>query len=447
MSTLTPDFTGDSQEHAATARNALERFPWVIFWAGLFVRLAYMTFAHTWHIRTHWNHFEFGFEMGRIARSLATGHGFASPFWGQTGPTAWEPPLYPWLLAGIFKVCGVYTPLAAWVTLAVNCVLGAFTLPAVWRIARRCFNRKTAVWATWIWALYPAAMQYDVKWIWEMTLTCFLFTWAFALALKMRGVGEFGVAPAANATPGRWALFAVLWALIALSNPSVCLFLPACGLWILWRSPQWKKQLAFGVMAAVVFIACLAPWTYRNYRVLHHFVPVRSDFWFEFFDGNGPGSNGMIREYDQPFQAPLQLRLYKDRGELGFMKWHKRITLQYMAAHPMHFWKLTPERIYMYWAGVPWPSSPKWWVALGRNFNFDLTSLAGLFGVALALRRRVPARWLYFWAFALLPLTYYFVTVHARFRHPMEPLIDILGVYLFQSSVKSWKVRWFSRHA
>jgi hypothetical protein len=29
---------------------------------------------------------------------------------------------------------------------------------------------------------------------------------------------------------------------------------------------------------------------------------------------------------------------------------------------------------------------------------------------------------------------YYLVTVHARFRHPLEPLIAILGVYLFQSA-------------
>jgi hypothetical protein len=350
------------------------------------------------------------------------------------------------LLAAVFKVFGVYTPLAAWVTIAINCVLGAFTLPAVWRIAMRSFGRKVAVWATWIWAVYPAALQYDVKWIWELSLTCFLFAWVCVLALKMRGIGEPDVEPAANATLGRWVLFAVLWALIALSNPSLQLFLPACGLWILWGSPKWKRQLGYGVVSAVVFIACLAPWTYRNYLVFHHFEPVRGDFWFEFFDGNGPGSTGMIREYDQPFQAPNQLRLYKDLGEVGFMQWHKRITLEYMAAHPTHFWKLTLERIYMYWTGVPHPSGKPWWHYAGRVINFAGTSFLGLFGLALALRQRVPGRWMFFWAIALLPVTYYLITVHARFRHPMEPLIDVLAVYVIQSAEKSWKVRWFTRH-
>jgi hypothetical protein len=33
------------------------------------------------------------------------------------------------------------------------------------------------------------------------------------------------------------------------------------------------------------------------------------------------------------------------------------------------------------------------------------------------------------------------VTVHARFRHPLEPLIALLGVFLFQSaeSRRNWR--------
>jgi hypothetical protein len=38
------------------------------------------------------------------------------------------------------------------------------------------------------------------------------------------------------------------------------------------------------------------------------------------------------------------------------------------------------------------------------------------------------------WMFLLLPLPYYLVTVQARFRHPLEPLIAVLGVYLFRST-------------
>ena len=39
--------------------------------------------------------FSFGFEMGRIGRSLAEGRGFSNPFNETTGSTAWEPPFIP----------------------------------------------------------------------------------------------------------------------------------------------------------------------------------------------------------------------------------------------------------------------------------------------------------------------------------------------------------------
>jgi hypothetical protein len=76
--------------------------------------------------------------------------------------------------------------------------------------------------------------------------------------------------------------------------------------------------------------------------------------------------------------------------------------------------------------------------------NFSFASIAGLFGLALALKRRIPAAWLFAWAFLLIPAIYYFVTVHARFRNPLEPLIAILAVYLFQSAEKRWP-RWIHR--
>lgn len=53
------------------------------------------------------DHGQFGAEMGWVARSVALGQGFSSPFLPNTGPTALVPPLYPYLLAQIFRVCGI----------------------------------------------------------------------------------------------------------------------------------------------------------------------------------------------------------------------------------------------------------------------------------------------------------------------------------------------------
>ncbi len=69
--------------------------------------------------------------------------------------------------------------------------------------------------------------------------------------------------------------------------------------------------------------------------------------------------------------------------------------------------------------------------------NFGFLSVSGILGLILSLRRRIPASWLFASAFLILPLVYYLVTVQARFRHPIEPLIAIFTVYLFRSADRS----------
>jgi hypothetical protein len=69
-----------------------------------------------------------------------------------------------------------------------------------------------------------------------------------------------------------------------------------------------------------------------------------------------------------------------------------------------------------------------------RQLNYASLSICGLLGLALMWRRRVPGAGLFLLIFALAPLPYYVITVQARFRHPIEPLIAILGVYLFRSA-------------
>ena len=150
--------------------------------------------------------------------------------------------------------------------------------------------------------------------------------------------------------------------------------------------------------------------------------------------GNGPGSNGLLMEYYHPFQAPEQLRLYASLGEVRYVAMRGAAAKAFIAAHPAHFAADVARRIFFFWAGVPHPSDEAWYNEAGRTLNFAFLSVAGLFGLGLALRRRIPAAGLFAWAFLLLPIPYYLVTVHARFRHPLEPLICILAVYLFQSA-------------
>jgi len=450
------------------------RAPARIFWIGFLVRVLYITLAHTYRIRVAEDHFQFGWEAGRIARALVTGYGYSDPFanafLAHTGPTAWLPPLYPLLMAAIFRLFGVYTLKSAWVLLVIQSVFSAATALATWEIAARCFSRRVALWSAWLWALYPAAMQYAVRWPWEMTLTPTLFSFVLVLALRLRSVGscqlqvagcqlEETTASGEQRTVSQpatgnwqpttsWLLFGLLWGLIALTNSTLLIFLPVCALWILLPTlrnlgaPSMRSHRMSGIkptllgplLAALLFLACIAPWTIRNWQVFHAFIPLRGNLGAEMYMGNGPGSNGLLMEYYHPFQAPEQLRLYASLGEVRYVAMRGAAARAFIAAHPAHFCADVARRIYFFWAGVPHPADEAWYNEAGRTLNFAFLSVAGLLGLALALARRVPAAGLFAWAFLLLPLPYYLITVHARFRHPLEPLICILGVYLFQSA-------------
>src|SRR5947199_10130483 len=135
-----------------------------LLFTALRVRLVVIFITHTYNFKTVDDNFSFGYEMGRIGRSLASGQGFANPFNETTGPTAWEPPLYPFLIAGVFKGFGIYTRSSALALLILNSIFSALTCIPIFLIARRCFNENVAVWGWGFWAMMTSGFATGVVW-------------------------------------------------------------------------------------------------------------------------------------------------------------------------------------------------------------------------------------------------------------------------------------------
>src|SRR5437867_10185904 len=78
-------------------RDTLKRRPYILMvLAALVIRLAVMGFLYPEQLDPDRDHWRFGYETGRIARSIALGQGFSSPLFANTGPTAWMTPVYPY---------------------------------------------------------------------------------------------------------------------------------------------------------------------------------------------------------------------------------------------------------------------------------------------------------------------------------------------------------------
>jgi hypothetical protein len=199
----------------------------MVVW-GFLLRVGAILAFHTYRFHPRQESFAFGYETGRVARAIALGQGFSNPFHGLTGPTAWEAPLYPYLVAGVFKLTGVYTHLSAILILTINSLFSALTAVPVYLIARKVFGPRVAKWCGWTWALLPYTMYWATRWVWETSLTTCLLTTSVWLAME--------IADAEGARLRKlWLWFGLLWVVMALTNPSCLTFLPFAGGWACYR--------------------------------------------------------------------------------------------------------------------------------------------------------------------------------------------------------------------
>jgi 4-amino-4-deoxy-L-arabinose transferase-like glycosyltransferase len=386
------------------------------------LRLAYILVAHTYKFKPDQNDFGFGYEMGRIGHAIASGRGFADPFGPRTGPTAWEPPLYPYLIASAFKLSGIYTHASAFILLTINSVFSALTCIPIFLIARKCFSERVAVWSAWGWALLPTVMYWSTRWVWETSLAALLLAVIFWLTLELEELDR--------QTP--WIGFGLLWGVAALTNTSLISFLPASGLWVWYR--RWKagKPSFAGVaLASVFFVATIAPWLVRNYEAFGKFVFIRSNFGAELRLGNGPGSDGTWMSYLHPTQNALALRHYEQMGETAYVSERKREAMDFIRADYGRFAWISFKRFVYYWGGRPRSSEMS---ALVDNSAFLASSILAFWGLGHALRRRQPGVGLFFWLIVCYPAIYYFVYPHSRYRHPIEPILAILIAYVISEA-------------
>ena len=397
------------------------------------VRFGYVVVGHTYRFHSDQKilagqakekDFDFGFEMGRIGRSLAEGHGFGNPFNETTGPTAWQPPLYPTLIAGVFRVFGIYTSASAIVLLSLNSIFSALTCVPIFLIAKTCFDEKVAVWTSWTWALLPPVIFWCTRWVWETSLAALLLASIFWLTLTLEE--KEGMKP--------WLRFGLLWGAAALTNTALLSFLPASGFWVWYhRRKLGKRSLGGVILASLIFAGCIAPWLIRNHRTFGQLVFIRSNFGAELRLGNGPGADGSWMDYLHPTKNVFEMHRYQELGELAYVAERKREALAYIREDYERFAGLSLKRFIYYWGGLPktWENPISSFL---RNSLFLASSVLSFWGLGRALRKHKPGAWLFFWLVVTYPLVYYFVFPHPRYRHPIEPELGIMIVYLISEA-------------
>jgi hypothetical protein len=361
-------------------------------------------------------------DLGFLADSIAAGQGLQSPFGGSTGPTAFLAPGYPALLGLVFYLFGSYSRLSAIVILALQTVFAVSTVAVVLHLARRLFGAREANLAGTFWALSPPLLWLPAV-LWETSLSTLLLIGMAALAVSCAG------------QPGRpmWLWMGAYCGLGMLVNPALApAFLALLG-WTAWqtRSPNqlWPSLL----LAAIIF----SPWPIRNWRVLHAWIPMRSNFGYELWQGNHPGASGLFDAGLEPLSNQQEYADYAALGEVTYMANKTALATTYIRRQPMEFLSLSSTRVARFWTGAG--TIPNSGVI---QLHAVMTSMLGLVGLGMLSRERPAAAMLFVSPLLLFPLPYYVTHPDFRFRLVLDPLLTVLCAY----AVVQLKGHWTLAH-
>ncbi|MFM9965774.1 MAG: glycosyltransferase family 39 protein [Planctomycetaceae bacterium] len=378
-----------------------------------------------------------------IAKHLAAGHGFANPDWGH--PTAYRPPLYPWLLAGILFVGGGAKLLAF-----VQIGLSVSTVWLTWRLAKRLGLRSMALLAAAFVAVNPLLVQTTALAMTE-TLSTFLQTLLLLILVETRP-GEWR---------HRWGI-GVLFGLAALCRPTIWAFavlasvVSVAGLFVRRSSassPRRVHVLAGWLAIALTCGLTVAPWVIRNYLIFGEPILTTTHGGYTLLLGNNDevyraeiaeptGQPWDSRAWQQSLSQAVRQRdvgkwmsFQSEEAHLEFRELKRDRRMSDMARtwirqHPREFAESCWLRVRRFWnifpGGADAGSLPKlaqWGMAL----FFAIELLAAAIGL-WRLRRDEWSRW---WPLVLLVLSFALVHVvywsNLRMRAPVEPVLALLA--------------------
>lgn len=400
------------------------KFPlWGIVLIAVALRLVVITVGHTYRITPRRDHFQFGWETGRIARSLALGQGFSSPTDLPSGPSAWTAPVYPFILGQVFHLFGIYSNASAWIILAFNSLFSSLTCWTLYRIGDRIFGASVARGTAWTWAVFPYVIYWPVRVVWDVCLSTFLLTVALWLALQMRE----------SARIRDWVYYGLLWGLIALTNTALLILLPFLLLWMIW--PLRRDAVTGAALSVLILLLAVAPWTVRNYRVFGRFVFIRDNLPLELYEANNSSSDALWTRTEHPGNDPVAMKRFQELGEIRFMDEKAQQFRTFVRENPTGFVIFTLERVWYFWAAprqLTIVAGYDLWVA--RHVQFLLAAMFAFGGLILAFIRKSPYRWLLAPFLLIYPLPYYLVNPFPRYKHPIEPVMTLLIVYLLWQS-------------
>jgi hypothetical protein len=221
---------------------------------------------------------------------------------------------------------------------------------------------------------------------------------------------------------------------------------PVVMLWLLWQARgrvRLGRALGPLVLAGVVLLLGILPWTARNYRVYGRFLLLNSNTGYAMYSAQHPMHGVHFSEFAA---APLPDDL-QGANEAEWDRELLRIGLQFVLREPGRYLRLCASRARAYFEF--WPSPDTTLLHnIGRVGSFGALLPFMLYGLYLSARRRrgddpLEHRGAYVpfagWVLSLLylfmvfyPLLHIFTWAMVRYRLPVDALGLILAALALQ---------------
>jgi hypothetical protein len=400
----------------------------------VFGRVAYVV-----HDRT-FEQIEAPQEMERAAISLVREGFIGQVYSDSTGESAHLSPLYPLLLAGLYRIFGWYTStgrLAQEVCAIMATTLSISLLPVV---AGRAHLAVAAGWAAaYALAILPINLWVETSGIWEQPYASLALLGFFIIFCRLQDEQWHN---------SRTIFFVgLLLGILALLSPSL---LPAAVLMIIAALVTQRSNRKRIVVASIV-MGCGAglvvfPWIVRNYYALGGFIPLRSNFGLELATFNNPEVTGktlgssaelapILRRIHPSYNATEAARVV-DMGEVAYMQAKKQAAWQWIKEHPGKTIELIAYRFRFYW----FPSRDMWVQnSPARGLKaaiMSIISLTTLVSIIYLISTGHDRAWLLAAAVIGPSLVYMITTVSVRYRYPITGISTLLALHL---SLVAWQ--------
>ncbi len=343
------------------------------------------------------------------------------------GTTYFRAPLYVWCLSLVITLLGD----SLWILRLFGLIIGVCSVAMTYLIARRLFDKKAAIIAGVVHALFPIAIYFDGELLLDP-----LFTLLMQFAVYRFLIWQ-------DTQTGRNAfLCGLLLGLASITRPTALLFVIAAIGLILVGTGIWRSRIRHAALFALGAFLLVGPVTLRNIVVADDPVLIASQGGINMYIGNNPHADGISAVLPQPFGHNWQMAdvayvaEIKEGRELKpgeVSEYWSRQAVKWMTDHPMDALALYLRKLYFSISNREISNNRDIDAFFGQvsflRYNpltFGIILALGATGFLISLRTNRRAA-LLGWSILLFVLANSAFFVNSRFRLPEIPLLIILS--------------------